>query len=86
MNISGINSTMPMNGQSVAPDTGPGQEEINLFKELMTGAPTRNSAALLPETMLDKQLDYMKLTVGVDYLARVSGSASQAINKLVSLT
>ncbi|ECW3353820.1 EscI/YscI/HrpB family type III secretion system inner rod protein, partial [Salmonella enterica subsp. enterica] len=32
------------------------------------------------------QMDYMQLTVGVDYLARISGAASQALNKLDSMT
>ncbi|EHI4055027.1 EscI/YscI/HrpB family type III secretion system inner rod protein, partial [Salmonella enterica] len=41
-----------------------------------------NASALLPQVMLTRQMDYMQLTVGVDYLARISGAASQALNKL----
>ncbi len=40
------------------------------------------ASALLPQVMLTRQMDYMQLTVGVDYLARISGAASQALNKL----
>ncbi|EHW4464768.1 type III secretion system inner rod subunit SctI [Salmonella enterica subsp. enterica serovar Kottbus] len=45
-------------------------------------ASTSNASALLPQVMLTRQMDYMQLTVGVDYLARISGAASQALNKL----
>ncbi|EDX5006838.1 EscI/YscI/HrpB family type III secretion system inner rod protein [Salmonella enterica subsp. houtenae] len=90
MNISDISSVMPVSTQSSA--TSPmesGQEQIDLFKQLLTDGMTTgggNASALLPSVMLDRQMNYMELTVGVDFLARISGSASQALNKLVSMT
>ncbi|ENC9174341.1 TPA: type III secretion system inner rod subunit SctI [Salmonella enterica] len=79
---------MPVNTQSsVMSSTEAGQEQINLFKQLMTDDVSANNAnVLLPPVMLTRQMDYMELTVGVDFLARISGSASQALNKLVSMT
>ncbi|EGA54912.1 type III secretion protein [Salmonella enterica subsp. enterica serovar Tennessee str. 3133] len=53
---------------------------------LKDDASTSNASALLPQVMLTRQMDYMQLTVGVDYLARISGAASQALNKLDSMT
>lgn len=88
MNISDMSRVVPVNSQSyVKPSTEPDQGQINLFKQLLTdGASTSNASALLPQVMLARQMDYMQLTVGVDFLARISGSASQALNKLVSMT
>ncbi len=88
MNISDMSRVVPVNSQSyVKASTESGQEQINLFKQLLTdGASTSNTSALLPQVMLARQMDYMQLTVGVDFLARISGSASQALNKLVSMT
>ncbi|EDH7559274.1 EscI/YscI/HrpB family type III secretion system inner rod protein, partial [Salmonella enterica subsp. enterica serovar Enteritidis] len=61
----------------------PSQEQINFFEQLLKDeASTSNASALLPQVMLTRQMDYMQLTVGVDYLARISGAASQALNKL----
>ncbi|HDC2659275.1 TPA: type III secretion system inner rod subunit SctI [Salmonella enterica] len=79
---------MPVNTQSsVMSSKEAGQEQINLFKQLMTDDVSANNAnVLLPPVMLTRQMDYMELTVGVDFLARISGSASQALNKLVSMT
>lgn len=88
MNISDISSVMPVSTQSSATSSmESGQEQIDLFKQLLTdGMTTGNASALLPSGMLDRQMNYMELTVGVDFLARISGSASQALNKLVSMT
>lgn len=88
MNISDISRGMSVNTQSsVMSSTEAGQEQINLFKQLMTDDVSVNNAnVLLPPVMLTRQMDYMELTVGVDFLARISGSASQALNKLVSMT
>ncbi len=88
MNISDMSRVVPVNTQSyVKSSAEPGQEQINLFKQLLTdGASTSNASALLPQVLLARQMDYMQLTVGVDFLARISGSASQALNKLVSMT
>lgn len=88
MNISDISRGMPVNTQSsVMSSTEAGQEQINLFKQLMTDDVSVNNAnVLLPPVMLTRQMDYMELTVDVDFLARISGSASQALNKLVSMT
>ncbi|EDI8219206.1 EscI/YscI/HrpB family type III secretion system inner rod protein [Salmonella enterica] len=88
MNISDISSVMPVSTQSSATSSmESGQEQIDLFKQLLTdGMTTGNASALLPSVMLDRQMNYMELTVGVDFLARISGSASQALNKLVSMT
>ncbi len=88
MNISDMSRVVPVNTQSyVKSSTEPGLEQINLFKQLLTdGVSTSDASALLPQVMLASQMDYMKLTVGVDFLARISGSASQALNKLVSMT
>lgn len=88
MNISDISRGMPVNTQSsVMSSKEAGQEQINLFKQLMTDDVSANNAnVLLPPVMLTRQMDYMELTVGVDFLARISGSASQALNKLVSMT
>ncbi|HCL5250059.1 TPA: type III secretion system inner rod subunit SctI [Salmonella enterica] len=85
-----MSRVVPVNTQSYVKSSAeaePGQEQINLFKQLLTdGASTSNASTLLPQVMLARQMDYMQLTVGVDFLARISGSASQALNKLVSMT
>ncbi|EBA1888885.1 TPA: type III secretion system inner rod subunit SctI [Salmonella enterica subsp. houtenae serovar [1],40:z4,z23:-] len=88
MNISDISSVMPVSTQSSATSSmESGQEQIDLFKQLLAdGMTTGNASALLPSVMLDRQMNYMELTVDVDFLARISGSASQALNKLVSMT
>lgn len=90
MNISDMSRVVPVNTQSyVKSSAEPDQEQINLFKQLLTdgaSTSTSNASALLPQVMLARQMDYMQLTVGVDFLARISGSASQALNKLVSMT
>lgn len=83
MNISDM-SVVPVSTQSyVKSSVEPSQEQINFFKQLLKDdASTSNASALLPQVMLTRQMDYMQLTVGVDYLARISGAASQALNKL----
>lgn len=83
MNISDM-SVVPVSTQSyVKSSTEPSQEQINFFEQLLKDeASTSNASALLPQVMLTRQMDYMQLTVGVDYLARISGAASQALNKL----
>lgn len=83
MNISDM-SVVPVSTQSyVKPSAEPSQEQINFFEQLLKDdASTSNASALLPQVMLTRQMDYMQLTVGVDYLARISGAASQALNKL----
>lgn len=77
-------SVVPVSTQSyVKPSAEPSQEQINFFEQLLKDeASTSNASALLPQVMLTRQMDYMQLTVGVDYLARISGAASQALNKL----
>lgn len=83
MNISDM-SVVPVSTQSyVKSSVKPSQEQINFFEQLLKDeASTSNASALLPQVMLTRQMDYMQLTVGVDYLARISGAASQALNKL----
>lgn len=83
MNISDM-SVVPVSTQSyVKFSAEPSQEQINFFEQLLKDeASTSNASALLPQVMLTRQMDYMQLTVGVDYLARISGAASQALNKL----
>lgn len=83
MNISDMN-VVPVSTQSyVKSSAEPSQEQINFFEQLLKDeASTSNASALLPQVMLTRQMDYMQLTVGVDYLARISGAASQALNKL----
>lgn len=83
MNISDM-SVEPVSTQSyVKSSAEPSQEQINFFEQLLKDeASTSNASALLPQVMLTRQMDYMQLTVGVDYLARISGAASQALNKL----
>lgn len=83
MNISDM-SLVPVSTQSyVKSSAEPSQEQINFFEQLLKDeASTSNASALLPQVMLTGQMDYMQLTVGVDYLARISGAASQALNKL----
>lgn len=83
MNISDM-SVVPVSTQSyVKSPAEPSQEQINFFEQLLKDeASTSNASALLPQVMLTRQMDYMQLTVGVDYLARISGAASQALNKL----
>lgn len=83
MNISDM-SVVPVSTQSyVKYSVEPSQEQINFFEQLLKDeASTSNASALLPQVMLTRQMDYMQLTVGVDYLARISGAASQALNKL----
>ncbi|EHC57462.1 Type III secretion protein SsaI [Salmonella enterica subsp. enterica serovar Inverness str. R8-3668] len=83
MNISDM-SVVPVSTQSyVKSSVEPSQEQINFFEQLLKDeASTSNASALLPQVMLTRQMDYMQLTVGVDYLARISGAASQALNKL----
>ncbi|EAN0851307.1 type III secretion system inner rod subunit SctI [Salmonella enterica] len=75
---------------SVMPSTDSGQEhqkQVNLFKQLLTdGMSTSKDDVLLPQVMLARQMNYMELTVDMDFLARISGSTSQALNKLVSMT
>ncbi|EJQ6325485.1 SctI family type III secretion system inner rod subunit SsaI [Salmonella enterica] len=75
---------VPVSTQSyVKSSAEPSQEQINFFEQLLKDeASTSNASALLPQVMLTRQMDYMQLTVGVDYLARISGAASQALNKL----
>ncbi len=77
-------SVVPVSTQSyVKSSVEPSQEQINFFEQLLKDeASTSNASALLPQVMLTRQMDYMQLTVGVDYLARISGAASQALNKL----
>lgn len=91
MNISDISRVMSANTQSsVMPSTDSGQEhqeQVNLFKQLLTdGMSTSKDDVLLPQVMLARQMNYMELTVDIDFLARISGSTSQALNKLVSMT
>lgn len=83
MNISDM-SVVPVSTQSyVKSSAEPSQEQINFFEQLLKDeASTSNASVLLPQVMLTRQMDYMQLTVGVDYLARISGAASQALNKL----
>ncbi len=83
MNISDM-SVVPVSTQSyVKSSVEPSQEQINFFEQLLKDeASNSNASALLPQVMLTRQMDYMQLTVGVDYLARISGAASQALNKL----
>ncbi|ECC3872555.1 EscI/YscI/HrpB family type III secretion system inner rod protein [Salmonella enterica] len=75
---------------SVMPSTDSGQEhqeQVNLFKQLLTdGMSTSKDDVLIPQVMLARQMNYMELTVDMDFLARISGSTSQALNKLVSMT
>ncbi|EHC91628.1 Secretion system apparatus SsaI [Salmonella enterica subsp. enterica serovar Uganda str. R8-3404] len=87
MNISDM-SVVPVSTQSyVKSSVEPSQEQINFFEQLLKDeASTSNASALLPQVMLTRQMDYMQLTVGVDYLARISGAASQALNKLDNMT
>ncbi|EBS3864465.1 EscI/YscI/HrpB family type III secretion system inner rod protein [Salmonella enterica subsp. enterica serovar Bareilly] len=77
-------SVVPVSTQSyVKSSAEPSQEQINFFEQLLKDeASTSNASVLLPQVMLTRQMDYMQLTVGVDYLARISGAASQALNKL----
>ncbi|AXD97406.1 EscI/YscI/HrpB family type III secretion system inner rod protein [Salmonella enterica] len=81
-------SVVPVSTQSyVKSSVEPSQEQINFFEQLLKDeASTSNASALLPQVMLTRQMDYMQLTVGVDYLARISGAASQALNKLDNMT
>lgn len=87
MNISDM-SVVPVSTQSyVKSSAEPSQEQINFFEQLLKDeASTSNASALLSQVMLTRQMDYMQLTVGVDYLARISGAASQALNKLDNMT
>lgn len=87
MNISDM-GVVPVSTQSyVKSSAEPSQEQINFFEQLLKDeASTSNASALLPQVMLTRQMDYMQLTVGVDYLARISGAASQALNKLDNMT
>lgn len=87
MNISDM-SVVPVSTQSyVKSSAEPSQEQINFFEQLLKDdASTSNASALLQQVMLTRQMDYMQLTVGVDYLARISGAASQALNKLDNMT
>ncbi|EAA3915986.1 TPA: SctI family type III secretion system inner rod subunit SsaI [Salmonella enterica] len=81
-------SVVPVSTQSyVKSSAEPSQEQINFFEQLLKDeASTSNASALLSQVMLTRQMDYMQLTVGVDYLARISGAASQALNKLDNMT
>ncbi|HCC3407239.1 SctI family type III secretion system inner rod subunit SsaI [Salmonella enterica] len=81
-------SVVPVSTQSyVKSSAEPSQEQINFFEQLLKDdASTSNASTLLPQVMLTRQMDYMQLTVGVDYLARILGAASQALNKLDSMT
>lgn len=82
MNISDM-SVVPVSTQSyVKSSAEPSQSKLIFEQLLKDDASTSNASALLPQVMLTVQMDYMQLTVGVDYLARISGAASQALNKL----
>lgn len=83
MNISDMSVVSVSTQSYVKSSAEPSQEQINFFEQLLKDeASTSNASALLPQVMLTRQMDYMQLTVGVDYLARISGAASQALNKL----
>lgn len=82
MNISDM-SVVPVSTQSYVKSSAEPSQSKLIFEQLLKDeASTSNSSALLPQVMLTRQMDYMQLTVGVDYLARISGAASQALNKL----
>lgn len=76
-------SVVPVSTQSYVKSSAEPSQSKLIFEQLLKDeASTSNSSALLPQVMLTRQMDYMQLTVGVDYLARISGAASQALNKL----
>lgn len=82
MNISDM-SVVPVSTQSYVKSSAEPSQSKLIFEQLLKDeASTSNASALLPQVMLTRQMDYMQLTVGVDYLARISGAASQALNKL----
>lgn len=76
-------SVVPVSTQSYVKSSAEPSQSKLIFEQLLKDeASTSNASALLPQVMLTRQMDYMQLTVGVDYLARISGAASQALNKL----
>lgn len=76
-------SVVPVSTQSYVKSSAELSQSKLIFEQLLKDeASTSNASALLPQVMLTRQMDYMQLTVGVDYLARISGAASQALNKL----
>ncbi|UJL40998.1 type III secretion system inner rod subunit SctI [Salmonella enterica subsp. enterica serovar Infantis] len=76
-------SVVPVSTQSYVKSSAEPSRSKLIFEQLLKDeASTSNASALLPQVMLTRQMDYMQLTVGVDYLARISGAASQALNKL----
>lgn len=76
-------SVVPVSTQSYVKSSAEPSQSKLIFEQLLKDeASTSNSSALLPQVMLTRQMDYMQLTVDVDYLARISGAVSQALNKL----
>ena len=67
----------------IAADEVPTQPQADRFHRLLLGV---LSAPSSPQEMLTRQMDTMGLTVGVDLCAKLSGSVSQSINKLVNMT
>lgn len=73
----------PIEQTLIAADERPTQPQADRFHRLLLGD---LSAPPSPQEMLTRQMDTAGLTVGVDLCAKLSGSVSQSINKLVNMT
>lgn len=62
------------------------QQQAETFDKLLrSGSPSGNPRELSPQEMLIRQIDMVWLTVSIDLGAKLAGSVSQSINKLVSM-
>lgn len=69
-----------------SPSTEPSPQQATTFAQLLyAGSPSSNPVNLSSQDMLSQQVNVAGMTVGVDLDAKVAGSVSQTINKLVSM-
>lgn len=78
---------LPVNQMLTASDEKPSPQQAALFSQLLKGySPSDAAGNLSPQDMLTRQINTVNLTVGVDLCAKLTGSVSQSINKLVNMT
>ncbi|WP_342322895.1 type III secretion system inner rod subunit SctI [Kosakonia sp. BYX6] len=76
--------SLPIDRMLTVPDEPPTQQQADRFSALLQA--DLPSGAVSPQEMLTRQLNTVGLTVGVDLCAKLTGSVSQSINKLVNMT
>lgn len=72
---------MPQIAPQLATSAPPTQDQASAFHQLLYAGTSMTS----PDQMLVKQLDTLNMAVGVDLGAKIAGSVSQSINKLVNM-